>query len=93
MRDGSHQTVLPQAGQKWNVTGKPLSEARCHSVDWPDTATAWIGKNAAMPNGPPVRRWHSRQWHSETETGSPAHMTRRSPQEQVAVRVNAIPPA
>src|SRR5580692_10093338 len=26
------------------------------------------------------RRWHSRQWHMETRTGSPWHVSRRCPQ-------------
>jgi len=34
-----------------------------------------------------VRFWHSRQWHMERRTGSPAQVTRSWPQLQVAVRV------
>jgi hypothetical protein len=42
---------------------------------------AWLLKTL------PVRRWHSRQWHIETRTGSPSHVMSNCPQLHAARRV------
>lgn len=55
-RDGYQKTVEPHVPQKWNVTGKPLSEARWKVWEDPVISVAAASKNAAIPNGPPVRR-------------------------------------
>jgi hypothetical protein len=44
-------------------------------------------KKAAMPNVLPVRRWHSRQWQSETFAGSPSQRIPSWPHEQLAILV------
>jgi hypothetical protein len=59
----------------------------------PAISVAAASKKAAMPNVLPVRRWHSRQWQSETFAGSPSQRIRNWPQEQLAVLVIVASPA
>jgi len=79
--------VEPQTGQKRNVMRLPSSPMRSNSVAVPSAVTCVRSKRACTPNGAPVRFWHSRQWHMERRTGSPAQVTRSCPQLQVAVGV------
>jgi hypothetical protein len=69
------------------MTAKPLSDWRSNTLEEPSTVVAAVLKNAAIPKALPVRRWHSRQWQSETFAGSPSQRIRNCPQEQLAVLV------
>jgi hypothetical protein len=45
-------------------------------LDDPDISVEAALKKAAIPKALPVRRWHSRQWQSETFAGSPSQRIR-----------------
>jgi hypothetical protein len=66
--------VLPQSGQKPVVKLLPASVCRVNSRGSPEIATASRGKYAIVPNGDPVRRWQSRQWHKTVVDGAPSAM-------------------
>jgi hypothetical protein len=40
LRAGSQYRLVPHSGQKWNVTGNPVSEGRVKLLDAPETLTA-----------------------------------------------------
>ena len=48
-RCGFQNTVEPQSGQKWKITGNPLSPTRMKTLERPWTLTSPSRKNAAMP--------------------------------------------
>jgi hypothetical protein len=56
-------------------------------LDDPEISVEAALKKAAIPKALPVRRWHSRQWQSETFVGSPLQRIRSWPQEQLAILV------
>src|SRR6185369_11401634 len=59
---------------------------RTYSVLAPTTVTASRGNRACAPNTLPVRRWHARQWHTDTRTGSPTTCACNCPQLHAATR-------
>jgi hypothetical protein len=62
--------------------------ARVHARKAPATTTAASGQRACAAKALPELRWHSRQWHTDTRSGSPAHTARSCPQAQEATRTS-----
>jgi hypothetical protein len=62
-------------------------------LDIPAISVEAMSKKAAMPNVLPVRRWHSRQWQSDTFFGSPSQRICNWPQEQLAILVIVASPS
>jgi hypothetical protein len=54
--------------------------------DAPLMVTEVAGNRAWAPKTLPVRRWHARQWQTDTRTGSAEVIAESWPQEQEAVR-------
>jgi hypothetical protein len=51
----------------------------------PSISTWLVSKVSWYPKALPVRRWHDRQWQTETRTGSPLHTAFSPPQLHSAV--------
>jgi hypothetical protein len=85
-----HQTVDPQVGQKRKVARVPSSPKRDQVLASPSARTCSVGNQPVQPNGEPVRRWQSRQWHTERLTGSPSQVTWSWPHEQRASLITAV---
>jgi len=77
----------PHSGQKREVNRLPLSPRVDHSFDAPVIVTWPSGQRACAAKALPERFWQSRQWQTETRTGSPSQLAVNWPQRQVAVRV------
>jgi hypothetical protein len=56
------------------------------------TSVELASKKAATPKGLPVRRWHSKQWQSETLMGSAVQLIWSWRQAQLATRFVIGPP-
>jgi hypothetical protein len=69
----------------------PLSATRCHVFASPVTVTWFSGQRACAAKALPLRFWQSRQWQTETRTGSPVALALSWPQRQVAVRLVTSP--
>src|SRR5438046_10768392 len=70
----------------------PESPTRTNAVDDPLICALFLGKRAWTPKTLPVRRWHAKQWQTETRIGSTAVTTVSCPQLHDAVRTVIAPP-
>lgn len=86
MRSPTKPIVDPQVGQNRKVVRVPLSPVRDHSVNAPVIATSASGQRACTAKALPDRVWHSRQWHTDTRTGSPLQAACNAPHRQLATR-------
>src|SRR5436305_1458853 len=65
----------------------PLSATFTNALNWPAISTCSTGQRAWTAKALPDRFLQSRQWHTDTRTGSPVAVARSWPQRHEALRV------